>query len=52
VLVFISDRGLKTVARLRQRVDAHHDNLEGALGPRKTAQLKKLLENFIAESAQ
>jgi MarR family transcriptional regulator, organic hydroperoxide resistance regulator len=52
VLVFISDRGLKTVARLRQRVDAHHDNLEGALGPRKTAQLKKLLESFIAESAQ
>jgi MarR family transcriptional regulator, organic hydroperoxide resistance regulator len=38
------------VARLKQRVDAHHDSLEEALGPRKTTQLKRLLESFIAES--
>lgn len=50
VLVFISDLGLDTVARLKQRVDAHHDSLEEALGPRKTSQLKRLLESFIAES--
>lgn len=50
VLVFISDLGLEVVARLRQRVDAHHSSIEEALGPRKTNQLKRLLENFIAES--
>lgn len=47
VLVYISDRGLKAVARLKQRVDAHHDSIEEALGARKTMQLKKLLESFI-----
>ena len=51
VLVFISDFGLEVVARLRERVDAHHDSLEEALGPRKTIQLKRLLESFIAEAA-
>jgi hypothetical protein len=38
------------VARLKKRVDAHHDGIEEALGPRKTSQLKKLLESFIEES--
>ena len=50
VLVFISDLGLETVARLKRRVDAHHLSIEEALGPRKTSQLKRLLESFIAES--
>ena len=50
VLVYISDFGLETVARLKQRVDAVHDTIEEALGPRKTSQLKRLLESFIAES--
>lgn len=50
VLVFISDLGLTTVARLKQRVNAHHASIEIALGPRKTTQLKKLLANFISES--
>lgn len=50
VLVFITDRGLKTVARLRGRIDAHHDDIALALGGRKTAQLKKLLETFIRET--
>lgn len=50
VLLFISDRGLEVVARLSERVDAHHETLEEALGARKTSQLKKLLESFIAES--
>lgn len=50
VLVFISDIGLDVVARLRKRVDAHHETIEEALGPRKTQQLKKLLENLIDES--
>jgi MarR family transcriptional regulator, organic hydroperoxide resistance regulator len=36
------------VARLKQRVDAHHDSIEETLGPRKTNQLKRLLESFIA----
>ena len=47
VLVFISDFGLEVVARLTERVDAVHESIETALGPRKTAQLKKLLESFI-----
>ena len=47
VLVYISDTGLETVGRLKKSVDAHHDTIEEALGPRKTSQLKKLLENFI-----
>jgi DNA-binding MarR family transcriptional regulator len=50
VLVFISDLGLEVVARLKQRVDAHHTSIEEALGPRKTLQLKRLLESFIEES--
>ena len=50
VWVFITDFGLEVVARLRGRVNAHHQTIEGALGPRKTLQLKKLLESLIAES--
>jgi DNA-binding MarR family transcriptional regulator len=50
VLVFITDRGLDTVGRLQEHVDAHHDSLESALGPRRTAQLKKLLKSFIEEA--
>jgi DNA-binding MarR family transcriptional regulator len=50
VLVYISDRGLEVVARLKQSVDAHHDSIEEALGPRNTSQLKRLLERFIEES--
>ncbi len=50
VLVFISDLGLEVVARLKERVDAHHTSIEDALGPRKTSQLKRLLESFIEES--
>jgi DNA-binding MarR family transcriptional regulator len=50
VLVYISDLGLETVAHLKRRVDAHHESIEEALGPRKTIQLKRLLESFIAGS--
>ena len=50
VFVFISDLGLATVARLTQRIDAHHDTIEEALGPRRTSQLKRLLETFIEEA--
>jgi len=50
VLVFISDLGLEVLARIQQRVDAHHSNIEEALGPRRTSQLKRLLESFIEES--
>jgi hypothetical protein len=50
VLVVISDFGLDTVARLNERVDAHHESIEGALGARRTTQLKRLLERFIEES--
>lgn len=52
VLVYISDLGLEVVGRLKKSVDAHHDSIEEALGPRKTQQLKKLLESFIAGSRQ
>jgi len=50
VLVYISDLGLETVSRLKKSVDAHHDVIEDALGPRKTNQLKRLLESFIKET--
>jgi DNA-binding MarR family transcriptional regulator len=50
VLVYISDRGLDTVARLKRSVDAHHDAIEETLGPRNTVQLKRLLERFIEGS--
>ena len=50
VLVFISDLGLEVVARLGERVDAHHDSIEETLGARKTSQLKRLLESFIEGS--
>jgi DNA-binding MarR family transcriptional regulator len=50
VLVYISDLGFETVSRLSKSVDAHHDVIEEALGPRKTNQLKRLLESFIEES--
>lgn len=51
VVVYISDTGLETIVRLKKSVDAHHRAIEGALGPRKTDQLKRLLERFIEESA-
>jgi DNA-binding MarR family transcriptional regulator len=47
VLVYISDLGLDTVARLKKHVDAHHDDITDTLGARKTEQLKRLLESFI-----
>lgn len=50
VLVYISNRGLKTVGRLMRQVDAHHDSIEKTFGPRRTGHLKKLLESFISES--
>ena len=52
VLVYISDLGLEMVARLKKSVDAHHESIEEVLGTRKTSQLKKLLESFIAGSRQ
>ena len=47
VLVYISDLGLETVARLKKNVDSHHDSIADTLGARKTEQLKRLLESFI-----
>ncbi len=52
VLVYISDRGIETVARLKKSVDSHHDEVEEALGQRKTLRLKRLLEEFIEESSR
>ena len=51
VLVYISDIGLEMVQRLKVNVDAHHGAVEEAMGPRKVEQLKKLLKQFIDESA-
>jgi MarR family transcriptional regulator, organic hydroperoxide resistance regulator len=39
------------VQRLKVNVDAHHGAVEEAMGPRKVEQLKKLLKQFIDESA-
>jgi DNA-binding MarR family transcriptional regulator len=51
VLVYVSDLGLETVSRLKKSVDAHHGAVEGSMGQRKVDQLKKLLKQFIEESA-
>ena len=51
VRVYVSDLGLEMVGRLKKSVDAHHGAVEGAMGPRKVEQLKRLLKNFIHESA-
>jgi DNA-binding MarR family transcriptional regulator len=51
VLVFISDKGLAAVQRLTPQVDAHHQSIDKLLGHRKTAQLKKLLDDFVRDSA-
>lgn len=50
VLAYITDVGLHALERLRKRVDSHHGSIEEALGPRKTKQLKRLLETFIEET--
>jgi DNA-binding MarR family transcriptional regulator len=50
VLVFISDLGLEVLARLKKQVDALHQSMDEALGVRKTAQLKRLLAEFIEKS--
>ncbi|WP_297351641.1 MarR family winged helix-turn-helix transcriptional regulator [Paraburkholderia sp.] len=50
VLLYISDRGLEMVGRLKRSVDAHHEAIEDALGPRNSKQLKRLLERLIEES--
>ncbi|SRR6266446_6797292 len=47
VLVYITDRGLELMARLRERVDEHHEVVTAAVGQRKAEQLKKLLGEFI-----
>jgi DNA-binding MarR family transcriptional regulator len=50
VLVFISDLGRDVIVRLNERVDAHQETIEDALGPRSAARLKRLLEKLIKES--
>ena len=52
VLVYISDRGLELVSRLRALVDDHHDAVTAAVGPRKAEQLKKLLGEFIRNTEE
>jgi DNA-binding MarR family transcriptional regulator len=47
VLVYISDHGLALVARLKERVDQHHEAIDNAVGSRKTEQLKRLLGELI-----
>ena len=47
VLVYITDHGLELMARLRERVDEHHEVVTAAVGPRKAEQLKKLLGELI-----
>jgi hypothetical protein len=51
VLVFISNTGLAMVQRLTAQVDAHHQSIHKVLGVRKTEQLKKLLDDFVRDSA-
>ncbi|QSN64304.1 MarR family winged helix-turn-helix transcriptional regulator [Caballeronia sp. M1242] len=50
VLVYITERGVELLARLRPSVDAHHAAIEDALGSRNAKQLKRLLERFIEET--
>jgi DNA-binding MarR family transcriptional regulator len=50
VLVFISDLGLEMWGRLSKQVDALHKGVDEALGPRKAAQLKRLLVEFTEKT--
>jgi MarR family transcriptional regulator, organic hydroperoxide resistance regulator len=52
VLVYITDNGLELMARLRERVDQHHDDVTAAVGLRKAEQLKKLLGEFIRNTEE
>jgi DNA-binding MarR family transcriptional regulator len=47
VLIFITDSGIKLLARLKPGLDAHHAAIEDTLGSRNARQLKRLLERFI-----
>ncbi len=49
VLVYVTDRGAALYERARNRVDAHEFQLETTLGKSKSAALRALLEDLIAE---
>jgi DNA-binding MarR family transcriptional regulator len=51
VLIFISDLGLEVLARLKRRIDELHRSTDAALGPRKAAQLKRLLADLIEKTS-
>lgn len=47
VIVYITDRGLGLITRLRECVDQHHEAISAAVGAKKAEQLKKLLGELI-----
>jgi DNA-binding MarR family transcriptional regulator len=47
VVVYITDIGLELAERVKDRVDGQNSVLEENLGPRKTAELRKLLGQII-----
>ncbi len=49
VLVYVTDRGTAHYERARHRADAHELQVEAALGKSKSAALRALLEDLIAE---
>lgn len=48
VVVYITDMGLELAERVKDRVDGQNSVLEENLGPRKTAELRKLLGQIIS----
>lgn len=48
VVVYITDLGLELAERVKDRVDGQNSALEENLGPRKTAELRKLLGQIIS----
>lgn len=50
VLVFITDRGMDLLERLKPRADGHNANIARRLGKRDAASLKRLLTSLIEET--
>lgn len=52
VLVYVTDRGAAIYERAKRRIDAYELQLESALGKSKSAALRALLEDLIAEKEE
>lgn len=50
VLIFISEKGHKTLAELREALEGSRSGLVNRLGPERAAQLRELLQGMLSDS--